>query len=50
MNNSGIGTSIYYPKPVPLLKYYKNFIIKNHQIMLMLNTSDNSICLSVNLT
>ena len=23
LNNSGIGTSIYYPKPVPLMTYYK---------------------------
>ena len=44
----GLGTSIYYPKPVPLLKYYKkkygfkdvNF--KNSKVI-----SENSICLPI---
>ena len=26
LNKMGLGTSIYYPKPVPLLKYYKKKI------------------------
>ena len=48
MNNSGIGTSIYYPKPVPLLKYYKK--LYNQKSSNYVNAkyfSDNSICLSV---
>jgi len=24
LNNQGVGTSIYYPKPVPCMKYFKN--------------------------
>ena len=24
LNKIGIGTSVYYPKPVPLMRYYKN--------------------------
>lgn len=47
LNSSGIGTSIYYPKPVPLMRYYKkkyNYkkkIFKNALII-----SDNSISIS----
>ena len=48
LNKMGLGTSIYYPKPVPLLKYYKkkygfkdvNF--KNSNVI-----SENSICLPI---
>ena len=48
LNKMGLGTSIYYPKPVPLLKYYKkkygfkdvNF--KNSKVI-----SENSICLPI---
>ena len=43
-----LGTSIYYPKPVPLLKYYKKKYryndknLKNSKII-----SENSICLPI---
>ncbi len=48
LNNNGIGTSIYYPKPVPLMSYYKkkykhkSVRFKNASII-----SDKSIALSV---
>ena len=44
----GIGTSIYYPHPVPRLKYYKNkykFIKKN--FINAISFSDRTICLPV---
>ena len=48
LNNSGIGTSIYYPQPVPRMKYYKKKYgyvsghFKNSEIF-----SDNTIALPV---
>lgn len=48
LNNLGIGTSIYYPQPVPRMKYYKNKYhydkkkFKNAEIF-----SDASICFPV---
>jgi dTDP-4-amino-4,6-dideoxygalactose transaminase len=48
LNNLGIGTSIYYPQPVPRMKYYKNKYsynkkrFKNAEMF-----SDSSICFSV---
>ena len=44
----GLGTSIYYPKPVPLLKYYKKkygFTDTNFQNSKII--SENSICLPI---
>jgi len=48
LNNNGIGTSIYYPKPVPLMSYYKKKY--KHKSMRFKNASiisDKSIALSV---
>ena len=48
LNNLGIGTSIYYPQPVPRMKYYKNKYgynknnFKNAEMF-----SDSSICFPV---
>jgi dTDP-4-amino-4,6-dideoxygalactose transaminase len=48
LNNLGIGTSIYYPQPVPRMKYYKNKYgynknsLKNAEMF-----SDSSICFPV---
>ncbi len=48
LNKMSLGTSIYYPKPVPLLKYYKkkygfnDMNFKNSKII-----SENSICLPI---
>ena len=48
LNNLGIGTSIYYPQPVPRMKYYKNKYgynknnLKNAEMF-----SDTSICFPV---
>lgn len=48
LNKRGIGTSIYYPQPVPRMSYYKNKY--GYKKKLFLNSediSDNSICLPV---
>ena len=48
LNSEGLGTSIYYPKPVPLLQYYKqkyNHKDKDFQVSKMI--SQNSICLPI---
>ena len=48
LNKMGLGTSIYYPKPVPLLKYYKRkygFTDTNFQNSKII--SENSICLPI---
>lgn len=48
LNNSGIGTSIYYPHPVPIMSYYKKKY--NYSKKLFLNASEisnNSISLPV---
>jgi len=48
LNSEGLGTSIYYPKPVPLLQYYKKkykYKDKDFQVSKMI--SQNSICLPI---
>lgn len=48
INQTGIGTSIYYPVPVPLMTYYKKkYKLKNNQFLNALNYSNASICLPV---
>ena len=48
LNNLGIGTSIYYPQPVPRMKYYKNKYGYNKKIFANAEIfSDTSICFPV---
>ena len=48
LNSCGIGTSIYYPHPVPRIKYYKNKYGYNHNnFSNAQKISDNSISVSV---
>ena len=48
LNNLGIGTSIYYPQPVPRMKYYKDKYGYNKNIFKNAETfSDSTICLPV---
>ena len=44
LNKNGIGTSIYYPKPVPLMSYYKKkYNYKNSEFKNALKISERSI-------
>tara|TARA_B100000242_G_C43051762_1_gene491425 strand:+ start:254 stop:1390 length:1137 start_codon:yes stop_codon:yes gene_type:complete len=46
LNNSGVGTSIYYPLPVPHFSYYKkkyNVSIKNYSTALLLSNASISL-------
>jgi perosamine synthetase len=48
LNNLGIGTSIYYPQPVPRMKYYKNkYGYKKNRFKNAELFSDSSICFPV---
>ncbi len=48
INKTGIGTSIYYPIPVPLMTYYKKkYNLKKDNFLNALNFSDSSICLPI---
>ena len=48
LNNLGIGTSIYYPQPVPRMKYYKNkYDYKKNRFKNAELFSDSSICFPV---
>lgn len=48
LNNNGIGTSIYYPKPVPHFSYYKNkYGFKEDSFPVASWISENSIALPV---
>ena len=48
LNKNGIGTSIYYPKPVPLMSYYKKkYNYKNSEFKNALKISERSISLPV---
>ena len=48
LNSNGIGTSIYYPHPVPRIKYYKNKYKYNQKNFLNAQKiSDDSISVSV---
>ena len=48
LNKKGVGTSIYYPKILTELKYYKNKLKINTQIFFNANNiSENSICLPI---
>lgn len=48
INSSGIGTSIYYPKPVPMMKYYKKkYNFKNKYFFNAQTISQNSISIPV---
>ena len=48
LNKMGLGTSIYYPKPVPLLKYYKKkYGFKDENFKNSKVISENSICLPI---
>ena len=48
INNLGIGTSIYYPQPVPRMKYYKDKYDYNKKIFKNAEMfSDSSICFPV---
>ena len=48
LNLEGVGTSIYYPKPVPLLKYYKQkYKNKEKNFRISNIISQNSICLPI---
>jgi len=48
MNKKGLGTSIYYPKPVPLMSYYKKkYKLKSSDFKNALKISDQSIALPV---
>jgi len=48
LNRNGIGTSIYYPKILPELKYYKKRLkVNKKNLMNANNISDNSICLPI---
>ena len=48
LNSSGIGTSIYYPKPVPMMKYYKKkYNLKNKNFTNAQTISQNSISIPV---
>ena len=48
LSNYGIGTSVYYPHPVPLLKYYKNkYRYKYNEWPVAKQISDNSIAFPV---
>ncbi len=48
LNNLGIGTSIYYPKPVPLMSYYKKkYLYKSKNFVNASIISDQSIALPV---
>ena len=44
----GLGTSIYYPKPVPLLRYYKDkYGFKDSDFKISNIISQSSICLPI---
>lgn len=48
LNKNGIGTSIYYPKPVPLMSYYKKkYNYKNSEFINALKISERSISFPV---
>ena len=48
LNKNGIGTSIYYPKPVPLMSYYKKkYNYKNSEFKNALKISERSISFPV---
>ena len=48
LKNNGVGTSIYYPKPVPLMKYYKSkYSYKKSLFINASIVSENSITLPV---
>ncbi len=48
LNKKGIGTSIYYPQPVPRMSYYKKkYTYKKKNFLNSEEISDNSICLPV---
>jgi dTDP-4-amino-4,6-dideoxygalactose transaminase len=48
LNNLGIGTSIYYPQPVPRMKYYKNkYSYNKNKFKNAEMFSDSSICFPV---
>ncbi len=48
LNDNGIGTSIYYPKPVPLMTYYKKkYNYKTNQFKNASIISEHSIALPV---
>ena len=48
LNSEGLGTSIYYPKPVPLLQYYKKkYKYKDKDFQTSKMISQNSICLPI---
>ena len=48
LNSEGLGTSIYYPKPVPLLQYYKKkYKYKDKYFQVSKMISQNSICLPI---
>ena len=48
LNANGLGTSIYYPKPVPLLQYYKRkYKFKDKHFKISKIISHNSICLPI---
>jgi len=48
LNENGVGTSIYYPHPVPLMSYYANrYGYKREQFPVAARISDNSIALPV---
>ncbi len=48
LNAKGLGTSIYYPKPVPLLQYYKRkYKFKDKHFKVSKIISHNSICLPI---
>ena len=48
LNDNGIGTSIYYPKPVPLMSYYKKkYKYKKNSFKNASIISDQSIALPV---
>ena len=48
LNNNGIGTSIYYPKILSELRYYKKRLNINKKNLINANNiSNNSICLPI---